>query len=279
MVEGDVPALGSSDRTTLVHPGRLVNRIHLADGCVDHRQHEKHLACGLQLTVNQKSGNRHHQAGEQAHTSMEKQPNGKQNRRHSRNAQDDLLQHIVGDALAFQLEVFLFCLPNGFVHSLFSRPAATECPYYLIIFIGIWGNSIPTMMVSLTASLILRMIKLVKTRTEMEMAKAYIMCAVSSGASRFRILLGHVLPNIGKEIVRFLCLSCAEMIMAISGFSFIGLTLGDDVIDWGSMLSSARSYLGMAPMLLFYPILFIFLSTLSFNILGKKLEKEDRADA
>src|SRR5699024_7514632 len=46
MVEGDVPALGSSDRTTLVHPGRLVNRIHLADGCVDHRQHEKHLACG-----------------------------------------------------------------------------------------------------------------------------------------------------------------------------------------------------------------------------------------
>lgn len=135
------------------------------------------------------------------------------------------------------------------------------------------------MMVSLTASLILRMIKLVKTRTEMEMAKAYIMCAVSSGASRFRILLGHVLPNIGKEIVRFLCLSCAEMIMAISGFSFIGLTLGDDVIDWGSMLSSARSYLGMAPMLLFYPILFIFLSTLSFNILGKKLEKEDRADA
>lgn len=51
------------------------------------------------------------------------------------------------------------------------------------------------------------------------------------------------------------------------------------MIDWGSMLSSARSYLGMAPMLLFYPILFIFLSTLSFNILGKKLEKEDRADA
>ena len=168
---------------------------------------------------------------------------------------------------------------NVLLDSIMNAVTAIPPVAYLIIFIGIWGNSIPTMMVSLTASLILRMIKLVKTRTEMEMAKAYIMCAVSSGASRFRILLGHVLPNIGKEIVRFLCLSCAEMIMAISGFSFIGLTLGDDVIDWGSMLSSARSYLGMAPMLLFYPILFIFLSTLSFNILGKKLEKEDRADA
>ena len=70
--------------------------------------------------------------------------------------------------------------------------------------IGIYFIRSPIWMrLSLTASLILRMIKLVKTRTEMEMAKAYIMCAVSSGASRFRILLGHVLPNIGKEIVRF----------------------------------------------------------------------------
>lgn len=59
--------------------------------------------------------------------------------------------------------------------------AATAIPpiAYLVIFIGIWGNSIPTMMVALTASLILRMVKLVKTLTEIEMGKAYIMCMVS----------------------------------------------------------------------------------------------------
>ena len=51
-------------------------------------------------------------------------------------------------------------------------PRVFECGYsdpavaYLIIFIGIWGNSIPTMLVALTASLILRMIKLVKTLIE-----------------------------------------------------------------------------------------------------------------
>lgn len=55
---------------------------------------------------------------------------------------------------------------------------------YLIIFVGIWGNSIPTMLVALTVSLILRMIKLVKTQTELELDKAYVLCAVSSGASR-----------------------------------------------------------------------------------------------
>ena len=100
---------------------------------------------------------------------------------------------------------------------------------------------------------------------------------MSSGASRFRILLGHVLPNIGKEIVRFLCLSCAEMIMNISAFSFIGLTLGDDVIDWGSMLSEGRSMLMTHPSLLFLPILFIFLCTLAFNLLAKQLEGGEQA--
>lgn len=143
---------------------------------------------------------------------------------------------------------------------------------YLIIFVGIWGNSIPTMLVALTVSLILRMIKLVKTRTEIELDKAYVLCAVSSGASRSRVLFVHILPNIVRPLIHFLCLSCAEMIMNISAFSFIGLTLGDDVIDWGSMLSEGRSMLNTHPTLLFLPILFIFLCTLAFNLLAKQME-------
>ena len=114
------------------------------------------------------------------------------------------------------------------------------------------------MLVALTVSLILRMIKLVKTQTEIELDKAYVLCAVSSGASRSRVLFVHILPNIIRPLVHFLCLSCAEMIMNISAFSFIGLTLGDDVID-------------------FLPILFIFLCTLAFNLLAKQLEGGDAA--
>lgn len=143
---------------------------------------------------------------------------------------------------------------------------------YLIIFVGVWGNSIPTMLVALTVSLILRMIKMVKTQTELELTKAYVLCAVSSGASRSRVLFIHILPNIIRSLVHFLCLSCAEMIMNISAFSFIGLTLGDDVIDWGTMLSDGRSMYAAHPSLLFLPIFFIFICTLSFNLLARQLE-------
>ena len=118
---------------------------------------------------------------------------------------------------------------------------------------------------------------LVKTQTELELDKAYVLCAVSSGASRSRVLFVHILPNIIRPLVHFLCLSCAEMIMNISAFSFIGLTLGDDVIDWGSMLSEGRSMLMKHPSLLFLPILFIFLCTLAFNLLAKQLEGGEQA--
>ncbi len=143
---------------------------------------------------------------------------------------------------------------------------------YLIIFIGIWGNSIPTMLVALTVSLILRMIKLVKTQTELELEKAYVLCSVSSGASKMRVLFVHILPNIIRPLIHFLCLSCAEMIMSISAFSFIGLNLGDSVIDWGSMLQESRSMFAVRPALAYLPILFIFICTLSFHVIARQLE-------
>lgn len=169
-------------------------------------------------------------------------------------------------------------MKNLLLDSILNAVTAIPPIAYLIIFIGLWGNSIPTMIIALTASLILRMIKLVKAQTEIEMNKAYIMCAVSCGSSKSNILFSHILPNIIRPIVHYLCLSCAEMIMSISAFSFIGLTLGDDVIDWGAMLSSARNMMGRRPELLFYPVVFIFITTMSFNILGKYLEKGGRGD-
>lgn len=146
---------------------------------------------------------------------------------------------------------------------------------YLIILNGIWGNSVSTMILALTVSLILRMIKLVMTLIEEEYGKAYINCAIACGASKFRVMTAHILPVIMKDIIQFICLSCSSMILAISGFSFIGLTLGSGVIDWGLMLSDARSAAGIRPVLLFYPFAFIFVSSLCFNAIGRCLQRRD----
>lgn len=161
---------------------------------------------------------------------------------------------------------------NVFFESLLNAVTAIPPIAYLIIFISAWGNSVSTMVVALTVSLVLRMIKLIKTKAEIEYQKAYILCAVASGARRFRILFIHILPNVIRDAVHFVCLSAGEMILSISGFSFIGLSLGDNIIDWGGMVSEARGYFGLAPGMMIYPMLFVFLCVLSFNLLGRQLE-------
>ncbi len=151
--------------------------------------------------------------------------------------------------------------------------AVTSMPpiAYLIVFIGAWGNSIFTMLVALTLSLVLRVIRLVKAQTEVEKGKAYVLCAVSSGAGTGRLLLVHILPNILKESLIFLSLSCADMIVMITSFSFIGLGLGDGSIDWGSMIEEGQAVSMIRPDLIVYPMIFAFLCTLAFNALADEM--------
>lgn len=150
---------------------------------------------------------------------------------------------------------------------------------YLIIFIGAWGNGIVTMIVAITLSLFLRLIKLVKTRAEVELKKAYIKCAITSGSNSVRVLFWHVLPNIIADVIEFVCLSCADMILAVVGFSFIGLGLGDNIVDWGTMVSEAHHLILVKPWLTYYPVGGIFVCTLCFHVLGRNLSKRGSYNA
>lgn len=156
---------------------------------------------------------------------------------------------------------------DSFINAITAIPPVA----YLIVFIGAWGNGIRTMLISMTASYILRYVKLVRAWTDIEMNKAYVMCAVASGAPKMRIMVVHILPNILGQMIQFLCLSCANMVLTITGFSFIGLGLGDNVVDWGSMILEARAVVDMYPDLILYPMFFVLICALSFNVLGKQI--------
>lgn len=164
---------------------------------------------------------------------------------------------------------------NALVDGIINAVTAIPPIAYLIVFIGAWGSGAKTTLIALTVSYILRYIRLVRTRTDMEMGKAYVMCAIAAGASKFRILVIHIFPNMFSEMVRFLCLSCADMVLAITGFSFIGLGLGDSVADWGGMILDARGALVLHPTMILYPIGAVIISTLCFNIVGRQLTEKE----
>lgn len=164
---------------------------------------------------------------------------------------------------------------NTLIDGLINAVTAIPPIAYLIVFIGAWGSGAKTTLSALTAAYILRYIRLVRTRADMELGKAYVMCAIAAGASKVRILSVHILPNLICEMIRFLCLSCADMILAITGFSFIGLGLGDNVADWGSMILEARGALILHPTLILYPIGAVIISTLCFNVIGRQLTEKE----
>ena len=99
----------------------------------------------------------------------------------------------------------------------------------------------------------------------------YVEAARALGLSELRLSLSHVLRNCLAPIVVAVTLNVGGMITALAGLSFLGLGVQPPTSDWGSMLSSSRQYMNVAPHVAALPGLAIFLAVLGFNLLGDGL--------
>lgn len=106
----------------------------------------------------------------------------------------------------------------------------------------------------------------------------YVLAARSAGASGRRIVLRHILPNLGSTLLVFVTLRLGTMVLAGSGLSFIGLGVQPPDADWGAMLASSKSLLGQAWWLAVFPGLAITLTVLGFNLLGDGLRDQLATD-
>src|SRR5256886_2011620 len=96
----------------------------------------------------------------------------------------------------------------------------------------------------------------------------FILAAQSLGASRLRILLRHLLPNIVQPVLVQAAIGIAGAILAESTLSFLGLGVLAPVPSWGAMLNDARGHLFDAPHMVVFPALAVMTAVLSFNLLG-----------
>jgi oligopeptide transport system permease protein len=103
----------------------------------------------------------------------------------------------------------------------------------------------------------------------------FVESAVALGASRARVLLRHILPNIVGPIIVTMTFSIPSAILAESTLSFIGIGINDPYSHWGTSWGTLaqdgyramRSY----PHVIAFPATAIFLTILSFNTLGNGL--------
>ena len=103
----------------------------------------------------------------------------------------------------------------------------------------------------------------------------YVQAAKGVGASNFRIILRHVLPNSIYPVLVVASLDIGAVVLSAAALSFLGLGVPEGYADWGQMISFSRNWIvGTATnsfaywYTVFIPGLFIFLFVLGWNLLG-----------
>ena len=104
----------------------------------------------------------------------------------------------------------------------------------------------------------------------------YVVAAQAMGASNFRTIFRHILPNTLAPIFVAATFGIASAILVESTLSFLGFGVPPSTASWGSILSSARQLLPSGWWLTAFPGFAIFLTVTSYNLVGEGLR--DAAD-
>lgn len=101
--------------------------------------------------------------------------------------------------------------------------------------------------------------------------KEFVEAARALGASKFRQVVRHILPNALGPVIVAATVDVAAAIIAESTLSFLGLGFPPDIPSWGRILYDAKDYLDIAPHWALFPGVAIFLTVLSISFIGDGL--------
>jgi peptide/nickel transport system permease protein len=101
--------------------------------------------------------------------------------------------------------------------------------------------------------------------------KEFVEAAKAQGATKFRQMTRHILPNAVGPVIVASTIEVSSAIIAESTLSFLGLGFPPDIPTWGRLLFDAKDHLDSAPHWAMFPGAAIFLTVLSINFIGDGL--------
>jgi oligopeptide transport system permease protein len=96
----------------------------------------------------------------------------------------------------------------------------------------------------------------------------YVQAAKALGASPWRIIRSHILPNAMAPVIVVATINLGVYIALEATLSFLGIGLTPPAISWGVSISDALVALRTTPHILLFPSLFLSLTVLAFIMLG-----------
>jgi peptide/nickel transport system permease protein len=115
--------------------------------------------------------------------------------------------------------------------------------------------------------------RLVQTLVAGIASRDFVSAARVAGVGRFRILVRHVLPNIGEPLVVNATIGAGGALLAFAGLSFLGLGVQAPSYDWGRLLFDGISLIYVNPASALAPGLAVLVAGLAFNLFGESVAK------
>jgi peptide/nickel transport system permease protein len=140
-----------------------------------------------------------------------------------------------------------------------------------IAFVAFLGPGIFNLILALCVGGWVGYARLVRAQVLGVKEKEFVEAARALGASDWRIVTRHILPNIIQPVIVQAAIGMAGAVLAEATMSFLGLGVPPPTASWGAMLNDGRAHLFDAPHLVLFPAVTVMLAVLSFNFIGDAL--------
>ncbi|PYN38013.1 MAG: ABC transporter permease [Candidatus Rokuibacteriota bacterium] len=137
---------------------------------------------------------------------------------------------------------------------------------------SILGPAVQNVVIAISIPVIPRVARVVRAAALSVKENVYVEAVQALGASRRRVILQHIIPNVTAPYIIMLTAQLGAAILAEAALSYLGLGAAEPTPSWGLMLSgSAPSYAEKAPWIALFPGIAISLGVFGFNLFGDSL--------
>ena len=133
------------------------------------------------------------------------------------------------------------------------------------------GPSIENVILALSATYWPFWARLVYAETRSALNDTYVEASIALGASPWRVMILHVLPNISSSVIVRTTIGMGGTILTAAVLGFLGLGPPAPSPEWGRTIAESREFLPEAWWYATAPGLAIFLVVMGFNLLGDGL--------
>jgi len=140
-----------------------------------------------------------------------------------------------------------------------------------ILLMVAFGRHFALVFAAIGAIIWLDMARIVRGQTLALRRRPFIDAAIVSGLGPAGIIRRHLLPNLLGVVAVYATLTVPQAIMIEAFLSFLGLGVQEPATSWGALINDGGRELTSAPWALIFPVAFLALTLLAFNLLGDGL--------